>query len=70
MGARTENLIPVVQKSYDLCADLYTYVDRFPRAQGGLLGRVMIEDGLQMLVQLTVANRRSEKGAALEEASG
>jgi hypothetical protein len=67
MGA--ENLIPV-QKSYDLCTGLYTYVNRFPRAQRSLLGRVMIEDGLQMLVQLTVANHRSDKAAALEEASG
>jgi len=37
------DLIPVVQKSYDLCAGLYTYVNRFPRAQRGLLGRVMLE---------------------------
>lgn len=41
------DLIPVVQKSYDLCAGLYTYVNRFPRAQRGLLGRVMLEDALQ-----------------------
>jgi hypothetical protein len=30
----------------------------------------MIEDGLQMMVQLTVANRRADKGPALDEASG
>jgi len=58
MASRGTDLIPVVQKSYDLCAGLYTHVNRFPRAQRGLLGRVMIEDALQMLVSLTVANRR------------
>lgn len=70
MSAHEDNLVPVVQKSYDLCTGLYGYVQRFPRAQRGLLGRVMIEDGLQMLVQLTLANRRSDKIPALEEASG
>jgi hypothetical protein len=69
MPARAENLIPIVQKSYDLCTGLYTYVNRFPRAQRGLLGRVMIEDVLQMLVQITLANRRSDRTGALEEAS-
>jgi len=51
MAGQAGTLIPIVQKSYDLCTGLYTHVDRFPRAQRGLLGRVMIEDGLQMLVQ-------------------
>jgi len=64
------DLIPVVQKSYDLCAGLYSYVDRFPRAQRGLLGRVMLEDALQMLVSVTVANRRANKMENLEDASG
>lgn len=70
MGSRGRDLIPVVQKSYDLCANLYTYVNRFPRAQRGLLGRVILEDALQMLVSLTVANRRVEKTETLHEASG
>ena len=70
MAARGADLIPVVQKSYDLCAGLYTQVNRFPRAQRGLLGRVILEDALQMLVSLTVANRRTDKAETLREASG
>lgn len=70
MASRAEDLIPVVQKSYDLCAGLYTHVNRFPRAQRGLLGRVILEDALQMLVSLTVANRRVDKAETLREASG
>jgi hypothetical protein len=70
MASRGSDLIPVVQKSYDLCAGLYTHGNRFPRAQRGLLGRVILEDALQMLVLMTVANRRAEKGEALAEASG
>jgi hypothetical protein len=70
MGSRSADLVPVVQKSYDLCAGLYTHVNRFPRAQRGLLGRVILDDALQMLVLMTVANRRAEKGETLAEASG
>src|SRR5439155_12315071 len=70
MADRPSDLIPVVQRSYDLCAGLYEHVNRFPRAQRTLLGRVILEDGLQMLVLLTVANRRTEKGETLAEASG
>ncbi|MGH8584537.1 MAG: hypothetical protein ACREWG_17565 [Gammaproteobacteria bacterium] len=70
MAARGSDLIPVVQKSYDLCAGLYTQVNRFPRAQRGLLGRVILEDALAMLVSLTVANRRADKAETLREASG
>ena len=64
------DLIPVVQKSYDLCAGLYGHVNRFPREQRGLLGKVILEGALQMLVSLTVANRRSSKAETLQEASG
>jgi hypothetical protein len=70
MGTREADLIPVVQKSYDLCAGLYTHVNRFPRAQRGLLGRVILEDALAMLVSLTVANRRTDRAETLREASG
>ena len=70
MGSRTTDLIPVVQKSYDLCADLDVHVNRFPRAQRGLLGRVILEGALQMLVSLAAANRRPDKAATLDEASG
>jgi hypothetical protein len=45
-------------------------VNRLPRAQRTLLGRVILEDALQMLVLLTVANRRSQKSESLVEASG
>jgi len=69
MPARGD-LIPVVQKSYDLCAGLYTHVNRFPRTQRSLLGRVILEDALAMLVSLTVANRRTDKAETLREASG
>ena len=65
MAARDADLIPVVQKAYDLCAGLYTHVNRLPRAQRGLLGRVLLEDALQMLVSLTVANRRADKAETL-----
>lgn len=70
MGARPRDLIPVVQRSYDLCVGLYEHVNQFPRAQRTLLGRVILEDALQMLVLLTVANRRATKGESLAEASG
>ena len=70
MASPDSDLIPVVQKSYDLCAGLYAHVNRFPRAQRGLLGRVILEDALSMLVSLTVANRRTDKAETLREASG
>jgi hypothetical protein len=70
MTRADSDLIPVVQKSYDLCAGLYAHVHRFPRAERGLLGRVILEDALALLVSLTVANRRTEKAETLREASG
>jgi hypothetical protein len=60
----------VVQRSYDLCAAIYEHVNRFPRAQRGLLGRVVIDDALRMLALLTVANRLRERSGSLAEASG
>jgi hypothetical protein len=70
MANGSGDLIPVVQRSYDLCAGLYEHVNRFPRAQRTLPGRVILEDALQMLVLLTVANRRTQKHETLAEASG
>ena len=70
MRSREGELIPVVQRSYDLCAAIYEHVNRFPRAQRGLLGRVVIDDALRMLALLTVANRLRERGGSLAEASG
>jgi hypothetical protein len=37
----------------------YEHVNRFPGAQRGLLGRVMLDDALRTLVFLTTANRRA-----------
>ena len=70
MALQAPDLVPALQKAYDLCADLYTHVNRFPRAQRGPLGRVILEDALRMLVSLTVANRRAEKAETLRDASG
>ncbi len=64
------DLIPVVQRSYDLCTAVYEHVNRFTRIQRGLLGKVIIEDALQLLVGLTVANRQADKVERLSEASG
>jgi hypothetical protein len=66
----SSGLIPVVQRSYDLCAGLYGHVNRFPRAQRTLLGRMILDEGLRLLVLLTLANRRATRGESLEEASG
>jgi hypothetical protein len=41
MASRAGDLIPVVQRSYE-------QVNRFPRAQRGLLGRVVIDDALRL----------------------
>jgi len=70
MRERADAVVPIVQRSYDLCAGLYEHVNRFPRAQRTLLGRVILEDALRMLVGLTVANRRPDKHQSLAEASG
>ena len=69
MRSRDGELIPVVQRSYDLCAAIYEHVNRFPRAQRGLIGRVVIDDALRLLALLTVANRLRERTAPLTEAS-
>jgi hypothetical protein len=54
--SRDGELIPVVQRSYELCAAIYDHVNCFPRAQRGLIGRVVIDDALRMLALLTMAN--------------
>jgi hypothetical protein len=46
MADRASDLIPVVQRSYDLCAGLYEHVNRFPRSQRTLLRPVILEDAL------------------------
>ncbi len=70
MPSRDGELIPVVQRSYDLCASVYEHVNRFPRAQRGLFGRVVIDDARRMLALLTVATRLRERADSLAEASG
>ena len=70
MAERGTDLIPVVQRSYDLCAGLYGHVNRFPRAQRPLLGRMILEEALQVLAQLTIANRIAAREEALQQASG
>jgi len=70
MGSRSEPGAPIVVRSYDLCAELYEHVNRFPRAQRTLLGRVILDEALRMLAALTVANRLADKREALAEASG
>jgi len=70
MRHHEEDGIPIVQRSYDLCVGLYGHVNRFPRAQRGLLGRVILDDALQLLTVLTLATRRTARGELLEEASG
>jgi hypothetical protein len=37
-GGHPADLIPIVQRAYDLCVGLYAHVNRFPRAQRTLLG--------------------------------
>lgn len=65
-----EDLISIVQKTYDFSAMLYAAVNRFPRAQKALLGRELLRLALRLLVQLVRANRRRDKVPELEEASG
>lgn len=70
MPNRPQDLVPIVGLTYDLCASLYEHVNRFPRAQRTLLGRVILDEALRMLSALTVANRLGDKREALVEASG
>lgn len=70
MRGRADEGAPIVGRSYDLCASLYEHVNRFPRAQRTLLGRVILDEGLRMLAALTLANRLTDKRQALAEASG
>lgn len=65
-----EDLIPIVQKTYDFSVALYSYVNRFPRAHKTLLGREILSLALRLLVQLITANRRANKVPGLQEASG
>ncbi len=70
MTGRVRDLALIVGLSYDLCASLYEHVNRFPRAQRTLLGRVILDEALRMLAALSRANRLADKMEALEEASG
>lgn len=61
---------PIVGTAYDLCAERYDHVNRFPRAQRTLLGRVILDEALRMLTALTVASRVAGRQPLLAEASG
>ncbi|MGH7477757.1 MAG: four helix bundle protein [Longimicrobiales bacterium] len=61
---------PIIVSTYDLCAELYVHVNRFPRAQRTLLGRMILDEALRMLAALTVANRLADRRGSLAEASG
>jgi hypothetical protein len=43
-----QDLIPIVQKTYDFAVLLYAHIDRFPRTHKPLLGREQ-DVGLTML---------------------
>ncbi|MBM4270010.1 MAG: four helix bundle protein, partial [Deltaproteobacteria bacterium] len=58
------------QRSYDLCVGLHEHVSRFPRAQRGLLGRAILDEGLRMLTLLAATNRAVDRLPGLTEASG
>ena len=70
MPRRSDDGAPMIVHTYDLCAKLYAHVDRFPRAQRTLLGRMILDQALRMLAALTVANRLVDKRESLVEASG
>jgi hypothetical protein len=67
---RDTELIPIVQRSYDLCVGLHEHVSRVPRAQRGLLGRTILDEGLRMLTLLAATNRAADRLPGLTEASG
>ena len=53
-----QDLIPIVQKTYDFSVTLYAYINRFPRAHKPLLGRELMGLTLRLLVTLVTANYR------------
>ncbi len=71
MRSRPDGGAPIIGRAYDLCAELYEHVNRFPRAQRTLLGRAILDEGLRMLAALTVANRLADKrdGTARSDAT-
>lgn len=70
MPRRSDTGAPIIVRAYDLCAALYEHVNRFPRAQRTLLGRLILDEALRVLASLTVANRLTNKRQSLEAASG
>jgi len=54
---RDSELIPIVQRSYDLCVGLHEHVSRFPRAQRGLLGRAILDEVLPLTLAEGFADR-------------
>ncbi|MBI3604660.1 MAG: hypothetical protein HY202_01375 [Nitrospirae bacterium] len=66
--AKQDEGLPLVQRSFDLCVELYTHVNRFPRAHKPLLGRDILSAAQQMFVGLVMATRRRDRLPVLEEA--
>jgi hypothetical protein len=46
MPNNSDSGAPIVVGSYDLCAALYEQVNRFPRVQRTLLGRIVLHEAL------------------------
>ncbi len=65
---KREDLLPLAQKSFDLCVELYAHVNRFPRAHKSLLGRDLLTASQQMFVELIRATHRRERLLVLEDA--
>jgi len=57
-----EDLLPLLQRSFDLSVDLYAHVNRFPRVHKSLLGRDLLTAVQRMLIGLIAASRRREEG--------
>jgi len=67
-AAKEDELLPLVQKSFDLCYELYICVNRFPRAHKPLLGRNLLLAVQQMLICFVGAARRRDRLSLLKEA--
>jgi len=65
---KQEDLLPLAQRSFDLCIALYNHVNRFPKAHKSLLGRDILNAVQQMLIYFITATRSRDRLSALEEA--
>lgn len=60
---------PVLHDAYDLCLALYRVVPSFPKAQRFVLGQRIEHASLDVLFGVARANDKSQRRAALAEAS-